>query len=152
LSLLEYYSYLSVGLKTLLFFLFVGVAVASFVWLVAMPLLAYFRLGKVIDHRTAAGIIGKHFSDVKDKLLNTLQLHEMAGQGAGNRELILASIDQKIGELRPVPFSAAVNLRENRKFLKYALVPASVIVVMLFAAPAILKDGTYRMVHYDRFF
>ncbi|QEC51592.1 hypothetical protein EDD80_102110 [Anseongella ginsenosidimutans] len=152
LSMLEYFSYLGVQVKTLLFFLFLGISIASFIWLIVVPLLAYFRLGKVIDHKTAAEIIGKHFSGVKDKLLNTLQLQEMAGRAEGSRELILASIDQKIIDLRPIPFTAAVNLRENRKFAKFALVPAAVIVVMVFAAPHILKDGTYRLVHYDRFF
>lgn len=152
LSLLEYFSYLPVQAKTLLFFLFLSVAAGSLIWLVLLPLLAYFRLGKIIDHETAAGIIGKHFSGVKDKLLNTLQLQEMAGREEGNRELIQASIDQKITELRPIPFTAAVNLRENRKFLKYALVPAAVIVFMLFAAPHVLRDGTHRLVHYNRFF
>ncbi|HYH57547.1 MAG TPA: DUF4175 family protein, partial [Anseongella sp.] len=152
LSLLEYYTYLPVGIKTLLFFLFMGLSVGSLVWLVVLPVLAYFRLGKVIDHPTAAEIIGRHFSGVKDKLLNTLQLQEMAGTAAGNRELILASIDQKITDLRPVPFTAAVNLRENRKFLKFALAPAAVIVLVIVAAPAVLKDGTYRLLHYNRFF
>lgn len=152
LSLLEYYSYLPVQAKTLLFFLFVAIAAGSFIWLVMLPLLAYFRLGKVIDHKTAAGIIGTHFSGVRDKLLNTLQLQEMAGREEKSRELILASIDQKIAELRPVPFTAAVDLRENRRFLKYALVPAAVLVFMLFAAPHVLRDGTYRLVHYNRFF
>lgn len=162
LSLLEYYVYLPVVVKTLLFFLFLAVSLACFIRLLVMPLLAYFRLGRVIDHKTAAAIIGSHFSEVKDKLLNTLQLQEMAdrqgGEGqsgggpGGSRELILASINQKISELRPVPFTAAVNLNENRKFLKYALLPAAVLVVMVFAAPQILRDGTYRLVHYNRFF
>src|SRR3546814_17516725 len=70
----------------------------------------------------------------------------MAGRESEDRELIMASIDQKISDLHPVRFTAAVNLKENRKFLKYALVPAAVIVVVVFAAPAILKDGTYRLV------
>src|SRR3546814_15488586 len=112
---------------TLLFFVFVAISVVCLGWFVLVPLLAYFRLGKVIDHKTAAGIIGTHFSAVKDKLLNTLQLHEMAGRESEDRELIMASIDQKISDLHPVRFTAAVNLKENRKFLKYALVPAAVI-------------------------
>src|SRR3546814_20673523 len=53
LSLLDYYTYLSVWVKTLLFFLFVAISVVCLGWLVVVPLLAYFRLGKVIDHTTA---------------------------------------------------------------------------------------------------
>src|SRR3546814_20206472 len=92
-SLLEYYTYLSVWVKTLLLFLFVAISVVCLGWLVVVPLLAYFRLGKVIDHKTAAGSIGTHFSAVKDKLLNKLQLHEMAGREAEDGELIMARIE-----------------------------------------------------------
>src|SRR3546814_15831417 len=76
----------------------------------------------------------------------------MAGRESEDRELIMASIDQKISDLHPVRFTAAVNLKENRKFLKYALVPAAVMGGVVFAAPAILKEGMYSLVHNDRFF
>ena len=40
----------------------------------ALTLFHYFRLGKTISHEEAARIIGDHFGDVKDKLLNVLNL------------------------------------------------------------------------------
>src|SRR3546814_17114337 len=53
LSLLAYYTYLSVWVKTLLFFLFVAISVVCLWWLVVVPLLAFFRLGRVFDHKPA---------------------------------------------------------------------------------------------------
>ncbi len=53
--------------------------------------------------------------DVKDKLLNTLQLKKQADNQPDQFALIHASINQKITELKPVPFAAAVMISENRK-------------------------------------
>ena len=38
----------------------------------------YFRLGQLISHEQAANIIGSHFNNVGDKLLNILQLKQLA--------------------------------------------------------------------------
>lgn len=84
--------------------------------MVAQPLIHYLKLGKQISHEQAATIIGKHFTDVKDKLLNILQLKQQS-QNAYNKELIEASINQT-ESIKLVPFSNAINLNENRRYLK----------------------------------
>lgn len=48
----------------------------------------------MINHEEAAKIIGTHFTDVKDKLLNVLQLKSQS-VGFTDRSLIEASINQK---------------------------------------------------------
>jgi len=117
---------------------------------VAIPLFKLLSIGKQLSHEEAANIVGKHFKEVKDKLLNTLQLNDMAAVPGAKKSLIEASIDQKIAELKPVPFSAAVDFSENKKYLKYILPPVAVIVVLLFAAPSILTDSTERLVKYNK--
>src|SRR5438093_1421684 len=74
INLLEYYFYLPGYLRKVLFWGFLlssGVFSARFFLL---PFLHYYRLGKLISYEQAAQIIGTHFSEVKDKLLNILQL------------------------------------------------------------------------------
>ena len=66
-------------------------------------------------------IIGKHFTEVKDKLTNVLQLNELAFNNPN--QLVLASIDQKSAELKPVPFVNAVDFAENKRYWKIALFP-----------------------------
>ena len=140
-----------VGRKAL-FFSFVALSVlCATVWMV-IPAARYFRLGKVISHDRAAAIIGDHFGDVRDKLLNLLQLGRDA-QDEGrtlatstSSELLLASIDQKSAELQPVPFKRAIDLGENRKYLRYALPPLLLLIVLLVAAPTLITDSTTRLV------
>ena len=69
-SVLEYNFYFAASTRKILFFSFLGISAAALIGWVLMPLMHYFRLGKIISHEKAAVIIGEHFTNVKDKLLN----------------------------------------------------------------------------------
>ncbi len=146
ISLLEYQFYFDMGTRKMLFFSFIGISLLALGYWVARPLAAYFRLSKVISHQQAAEIVGQHFGDVKDKLLNVLQLKEQADTSS-QKALIMASINQKTEEIKPVPFRSAINLNQNRKYLKYALPPFLLLLVLLFAAPSLIKDPANRLYH-----
>lgn len=149
-TLLEYFGRFSTTVRTVLFWAFIAFSAFILGRYVLLPLFRLLRLGKQISHKEAASIVGKHFTEVKDKLLNTLQLQEMATVPGARKDLIEASIDQKIGELRPVPFASAVDFSENKKYLRYVLPPLAVIVILLLAAPSILTDSTERLVKYNQ--
>jgi hypothetical protein len=144
LNVLEYYFYFSSSVRTGLFWGFVGISgLALWNW-VAVPLLHYFHLGKVISREQAAQIIGDHFPNVKDKLLNILQLKEQSNN-AIYAELITASINQKSEEIKIVPFQAAIDLSNNRKHLRWALPPLALLLFLMQCAPGILRDGSMRL-------
>lgn len=135
--------------KTILFFSFlVYSAIATIFWVVK-PALAYFRITESLSTEEAAKLIGNHFFSVKDKLLNTLQLKSLADQSPGHRDLIMAGIDQKISALRPIPFSTAINLKDNRKHIKFIIFPLSIIFGIAILAPAIWREGTSSFIRYD---
>ncbi|MBP8192139.1 MAG: hypothetical protein KAX69_00945, partial [Chitinophagales bacterium] len=151
ISLFEYQLYFSSAVRKFLLVGFIGTSATAFVFLVAQPLVHYLKLGKQISHEQAATIIGKHFSDVKDKLLNILQLKQQS-QNAFNKELIEASINQKTEAIKLVPFSNAINLNENRKYLKYALPPLFILLFLLIAAPNVLKESSTRLLNPNKTF
>ncbi|MDF3077063.1 MAG: hypothetical protein K0S09_952 [Sphingobacteriaceae bacterium] len=150
-TLAEYYGNFNPQVRTLLFYAFIGVNIFITARWIVIPALSYAHLGKTISHEKASEIIGEHFSDVKDKLLNTLQLKKLADSGQ-QAALIEASINQKIGELRPVPFTSAVKLQENRRYIKYAVVPFVIILVIAVTAPSIFSESTERLLNHDRRF
>lgn len=145
-NMLEYQFYFSTGARKAMFFGFVLASMAAIGYWIFLPLLHYFRLGRVISHQQAASIIGDHFGDVEDKLLNILQLKEQS-LSAGQKELILASINHKAEKINIVPFKSAIDLNKNRKHLRYALPPLMILLFILFAAPSIIKDSTYRIIN-----
>jgi len=144
LNVAEYYLYFSTTTRTVLFWSFIGLSGAALWRWVATPLMHYFHLGKVISHEQAASIIGQHFTNVKDKLLNILQLKQQSSN-AIYADLINASINQKSEEIRLVPFQAAIDLGKNRKYLRYALPPIMLLLFLMLGAPNIIRDGTMRL-------
>ena len=151
MALLEYYNYFDTSIRKAMFYSFLGVSVFALGYWVFTPLLHYFRLGKIISHERAAQIIGGHFTNVKDKLLNILQLKSQSGQ-ASNQELILASIDQKSEEIKLVPFPNAIDLSKNRKYLRYALPPLLLLIVILFINANLITDSTARLINNNKNF
>ncbi len=162
---LEFFGHFSVGLRTTLFYVFVFGNLFIIGNFVVVPLIHLYRIGKIISHEQAAKIIGDHFGDVKDKLLNVLQLKQQTEQVNSPQstvnsfqspisgfQLLTASINQKAAELKPVPFTSAINLNENRKYLRYAFIPFLVLVVLLFTAPSLIKESTKRLIEHGTYF
>ncbi|MFB9841170.1 DUF4175 family protein [Mucilaginibacter ginsenosidivorans] len=148
----EYYGDFNTTFRTFLFYFFIILNVGLIAWLVIPSLMAWLRLGKTITHDQAAEIIGKHFTDVSDRLLNTLQLKKLADNSPESRALIDASIDQKIETLKPVRFPSAVNIRENTKYLKWIIFPIAIICVIALAAPSILTESTKKLIRHNEYF
>jgi len=148
-NLLEYYFYFDKGVRKGMFGSYLLLAIGAFGYWVLLPAMKYLGLGKTISHEQAASIIGDHFKDVKDRLINVLQLKKQAGDSGVGTDLLAASIDQKTEAIKLVPFRSAIDLTKNRKYLKYAVPPVLALLVVLFAAPSIIKDGTHRLINND---
>jgi hypothetical protein len=152
ISVLEYFAHFGTLVRTVLFWGFVLAAGTVLARLVFIPLFKLNKIGQRISNEQAATIIGQHFSNVQDKLLNVLQLQKEHTHTDGSNALIRASIDQKIGELKPVPFASAIDLRQNRKYAKYALIPILILAVIIFTNAGLITDGTKRLVRHGEFF
>lgn len=146
INLMEYYLYLPGYLRKILFWGFILSSGAFTARYFLLPLLHYYRLGRLISYDQAARIIGTHFKEVKDKLLNILQLRSNT-PATSNTQLLLAAIDQKSAELKPVDFSFAIDLSKNRQYLKYLAPPALLFLFIIIAAPNVIKEGTERLYH-----
>ena len=147
INLLEYYLYLSSTLRKLLFLGFIFSSLIVLFRFVFYPILLYFKLGKTISHEQASSIIGNHFKEVSDKLLNILQLKKL--ETLDEYSLVNASIYQKINEMKLISFSQAVDLIQNKKYLKYLLPPAILMLGIALFSPNVFKQGTKRLYYSD---
>ena len=142
---IEHILWLGTVLRALLFWLFVIVELALLIKFICIPSAKLFKLQKGIDYEEASTIIGQHFPEVNDKLLNVLQLSRSKAQS----ELLLASIEQKSEELSPIPFMLAINLKRNIKYLKYAAIPVLIILTSFVSGHYNWFSDSYnRVVHY----
>jgi hypothetical protein len=147
--LIEHYLWLTPVGRTFLFWVFITVEALLFIKLITFPLLKLFNLQQGISDVEASKLIGNHFPEVSDKLLNVIQLN----QNQRESELLLASIQQKAEELQPVPFKTAINFKANKKYLKYVLVP--IVIYVLFSVLGekdIFYSSYNRVVNYNTAF
>ena len=142
---LEYFLWLKPTARTILFWLFIAVEVFLLIRFIAIPIFKLIGFRKGISFTASSKIIGAHFPEVRDKLLNVLQLKENAQES----DLILASINQKSAELQPIPFVKAVDFKENKKYLKYAIIPVLIYVISLFTVSnGSLTESLQRVVNH----
>ncbi|MGS2738866.1 hypothetical protein [Sinomicrobium sp. M5D2P17] len=149
--LVEHFLWLGSTGRTVLFWLFVGVEIFLLYKFIAIPVLKLLRIKKGIGYREASGIIGNHFPEVGDKLINVLQLSDSRkGTESENNELLLAGIEQKSAELQPFPFQIAVDFRKNLPYVKYALIPVFIVLVIWISGNISWFSDSYdRVVHYS---
>ena len=142
----EHFFWLGTTGRLFLFYSVVGFEVVLFYGLILTPLAKYFKIQNRIDFETASKIVGAHFPEVKDKLLNVLQLN----QHSEHTEFLIASIEQKSKNLSLIPFKSAVKLSDNIKYVRYAALPLVVLFLFIvFGKQAVFTDSLKRVVNYN---
>lgn len=147
LVLLEHFGYFSTILRTILFWFYLLAALAILVSYIALPILKMNSLGQRISNEEAARIIGRHFPEIKDRLLNLLQLQNEADLSSS--DLLQAAIDQKTEQLSPIPFSNAISYKGNKKYIKFALIPVVLLLIILIASPSVITDSSKRIINHS---
>ena len=142
---IEYFLWLKPINRTILFWLFIVVELVLLTKFIFIPISKLVGLKKGISLKQASNIIGKHFTEVNDKLLNVLQLHDEKDQS----ELLLASIEQKSTEIQPIPFKKAIDFKSNKKYIKYLSLPLLIwLFTFLTGNNSVFTKSLDRVVHY----
>ena len=150
LNTLEYFGYYSSLTRSILFYSFLLIAIVVLYFFLCIPLFKLFRLTKTISYKEAANIIGKHFPEVSDKLINLLQLQELSSEN--DSQLLEASISQKTIELSPIPFVRAVDISKNKKYIKWVAIPVAIILLFVLFFPRFISEPTYRYINHEKYF
>ncbi|MEC8361803.1 MAG: DUF4175 family protein, partial [Bacteroidota bacterium] len=135
--------------RTVLFYAFAATTLAVLATQVVWPMLQWFRLSGGLSYDQAARIVGEHFPEVKDKLLNTLQLQQQVDNAQGaDVTLLAASIDQRTASLRPLPFAQAVDVGPAMTALRMALPVAVVVGALVWLKPTWVTEPATRIVQH----
>ena len=145
-ALAEYFGRFETGVRTFLFYALISVFALVLGKFFAVPMLKLYKLSKSLSYEEAAKILSGHFSQMQDKLINALQLQQVSQQ---QNDLLLASINQKVSELSPLPFAAAVDFRENIKYARYLSYILLFVLFAWMAFPQVLNDSANRILHHQ---
>ena len=143
---LEFSARMNSNGRSLLFFGYLVLVGSGFYHFVGRYILLLKNNNRQISNEEAAIQIGKFFPKISDKLLNVLQLDKLS---ASQNELLIASILQKSQEIQEIPFTKAIDYRQNKRFAKYALIPAALIILLFLFIPQFITESTTRIVNYN---
>lgn len=101
---------------------------------------------KQISNEEAALQIGKYFPNVSDKLLNIIQLENLSDK---QNELLQASIRQKSVAIQNIPFIKAIDIKANRKYLRYIYAPGTIVILLLVFLPQFITESSTRIIKYN---
>lgn len=147
-SVIEYFVYLSSEIREIVFFGFIIFSVLLLVQFIGIPLLKMFNILNSIDLKTTTKIIQKHFTGIEDKLLNIIELNELP-QNQYSNELILASIDQKIEQLKVFNFNEAIQFKNINYVLIYLILSILISTGIFIFNKNVFIDSTKRLVHFN---
>ncbi len=144
-TLLEYNLWLSQWARLLIFITFFAVAGISVLKFLNQPL-QWWIARRGLNEEQSARFIGSKLPTVKDRLLNLIQLSSSGNQ----TDLTLASVQQKSREFEPLAFDTVVDLKENKRHLKFLAVPVTLVLLILLINPSIFTRSTDHIVHFNR--
>ncbi len=146
----EFYLKFSGIIRAIILYSVITLLLFVFISRILIPLLKLFKIGKQINYNEAAKIISEHFKSIEDKLLNILELHELASYQ--NNDLIIASVIQKSNEIKLIPFSEAISYAQIKKYFKYTFPVLILFISAFLISPAIFTESTKHIINYSQEF
>ena len=142
--------YFGQSVRTVLFFIFILAALILASFYIFPPAFKLFNIKKGINRYEAARIIGKHFDDVSDKLINVIQLEDQIQISDKETELLKASIEQRSKQLSGIPFKEAVDYSKNKRYLLRFGVVVVLLGILFIAFPKTFQQSAGRIVNYQQ--
>ena len=149
LTVTEYFGRFNSTGRLLFLLIFSVIFLYTLISWIVLPIIKLINNDKALSNEEASHQIGSYFPEIQDKLINTLQLQ---GINCTDNSLIIASIQQKTKELNSFSFERAIDLSENRKYLRYTVPPILLIITLLIIIPSFLTESTNRIIKYDKNF
>lgn len=152
LSLFELIAYFNSTIRTVLFFVFLLISIGAISYLIIFPLLNYFNVIGIRDYFYSANKVGKYFPEIKDDLLNAMQL--VSSDKANtlySTSLLDAAFKNVYERAKPIRFESIVDLSKVKKTAKY-FVLIFVFCVLLFSFVPGLQAASNRLVNFSQEF
>jgi len=151
LSVIEYFAYLPSPARTFIFYAGIVLLAVMVLQFVLVPFFQLIRVFRQLSDENINKIIVTYFPEIKDKLLNVLELAKLNNR-LYSSDILLASIDQKINQIKIFNFQSAIRFNQLRFMLVYLLVSILVVVKIIVFDKPLIAESNYRIINYDKQF
>ena len=139
-------------IRTILFFVFILTTLGSVSYLILRPLLKYFNVFKKRDYFYSANRVGKNFPEIKDDLLNAMQLVSSDNNSdLYSTSLLDAAFKNVYERAKPIQFESIVDFSKVKKISIYFL-SLFMFCVSLFVFIPGLQAASNRLVNFNQEF
>lgn len=145
-GVLEFSFNFDTTVRKVLFFGLLLLFTGAIAYWIVIPLLYLSGVLPPISDENASREIGKYFPEIDDKLLNTIQLSKDNGES----DLIIASINRRMDDMKLVPFAKAVDFSINWKYARILGILIVIVVLTSLAFPSAIVDSSKRIVNYNK--
>ncbi len=151
LNFLEYSIYMPSAWRRIIFLttlLFLGLAALRYVLYPALQLTGIIQL---LDDKKVSRIIKKGLPDVKDKIINAIELQGM-NEKQYSVEITAAAISQKVRELSIFNFNDALSLKHLKTLALYLAASFILVVSVYLIDKSLIVEPGNRIIHYNQEF
>lgn len=152
ICIFEYLGRFGTTVRTAMFYLTLSLYILIFIKYILFPLLQIARIKRTITHKQAAGIISGRFSEIRDKLINILELAEMKNNNTVSQALLFASIENKVTSVKSLPFELAIKVSQNFRYLVMLVSAVFMSLCVYFIWPDVIREGSERMINHSVFY
>lgn len=150
--LMEYFGWLPGNTRMILFYGLLSINFIILLFFIGRPILEVIKISKGQKREVAGKYLGNHFPEIKDKIVNVLDLNELVSREKDKIELILAGIEQKSRFVVPFTFETAIDKKRTIKGFWLAGALLFSFLIGFFALPGLLREPAYRIYRYEQVF
>ena len=151
-SFLEMIGNFDSAIRTILFFLFLLITIGALSFLVLLPTLKYFHIIGRPDYFKTARKVGNNFSDIKDDLLNAMQLVSIeTGKNNYSSFLIDAAFQKVYKRTNTIKFESIVEFKKIKEVFYY-LLGTFLLCSLLFVSIPGLTSASSRLLQFGKNF
>lgn len=142
----------SSAVRTIFFLLFSLLFFSGFILFVVIPALKYFNIFRSSNYYNAAGRVGKNFPQVKDDLLNAMQLVSKEQKiQAYSSILIYAAFKNVYNRTKDIRFESIISFKKSKELFIY-LIAVLLVCVSAFGFYNNLRAAGYRLIEFGKDF
>ena len=151
-SLVEMISYFNSTIRTVLFFIFLLISIGAISYLIILPLLKYFNVIGGRNYFYSANKVGKYFPEIKDDLLNAMQLVSSDKTKTIYSPALLDAAFKNVYErAKPIKFESIVDLSKVKKLAKYFILLFAFCALLFVFVPG-LQAASNRLISFNQEF
>lgn len=148
---LEFFNYFDPKIKFTIALVTILLTLLIVFYFLMIPLIKLFGKGKRLTYYDVSSLLSKTYPEIKDRLINIVELAGEKRPGYSD-DLKMASIEQKIDELRIFRFTDAIRFKDLKIIFTVFASVVILFIVGLIQYPDFFTESSVRLIHFQQKF